>query len=158
MRGDIVVVDSLDVQGVVEVFNPKRVFHASPDKSPWNFELDQASILITEALIVDNNDSMIMAADTASKYFPETDAIDQQLELLRRQYLQLWEPIKLSIPSMDIVRLPGVQASIFESIFKEDNLKFAPPDRYKLRVLKILIDRIERAIVDPEEDVGFPCP
>lgn len=100
----------------------------------------------------------MMAAITASNNFLKNDAIYQQLELLRRQYLQLWEPDKLTIPSMDIIRLPGVQASIFESMFEENNLRFAPPDRYKVRVLKRLVGMIERAIVDPEEDVGFPCP
>lgn len=113
---------------------------------------------ILEALVLDNIKSLIMAATTASNNFLKNDAIDQQLELLRRQYFQLWEPDKLTVPSMDIIKLPGVQASIFESMFKEKNLKFAPPDRYKLRVLKKLVDMIERAIVDPEEDVGFPCP
>ena len=86
------------------------------------------------------------------------DATTQQLELLRRQYFQLWEPDKLTIPSMGIMRLSEVQASIFESMFREDNLKYTPPDRYKTRVLKKLVDLIERAVVDPEEDVGFPCP
>ncbi|MCJ1299468.1 hypothetical protein MMC08_002260 [Hypocenomyce scalaris] len=80
------------------------------------------------------------------------DATTQQLELLRRQYFQLWEPDKLTIPSMGIMRLSEVQASIFESMFREDNLKYTPPDRYKTRVLKKLVDLIERAVVDPEED------
>lgn len=99
-----------------------------------------------------------MATTTASNGILKNDAIDQQLELLRRQYFQLWEPDKLTVPSMDIMRLPQVQASIFESLFEEKSTKFAPPDRYKFRVLKKLVDLIERAIVDPEEDVGFPCP
>ena len=111
----------------------------------------------SEALLLDNID-LIMAVTTTSNGLLKNDVINQQLELLRRQYLQLWEPDKLNLPSMDIIRLPEIQASIFESIFREDNLKYTPPDRYKIRVLKKLVDMIERAIVDPEEDVGFPCP
>ena len=100
-------------------------------------------------------DKLIMAA--AGHNFLNDDATTQQLELLRRQYFQLWEPDKLAIPSMGIMRLPEVQASIFESMFREDNLRYTPPDRYKTRVLKKLVNLIERAVVDPEEDVGFPC-
>lgn len=79
-----------------------------------------------------------------------------QVELLRRQYLQLIDPNELAIPSIEFLRLPGLQARIYDSMFNEANIPFSPPDRYKYRVLKKLVAAIEQAIVDPEEDVGFP--
>lgn len=79
-----------------------------------------------------------------------------QVELLRRQYLQLIDPNELAIPSIESLRLPGLQARIYDSMFNEANLPFPPPDRHKYRVLKKLVAAIEQAIVDPEEDVGFP--
>ena len=99
-----------------------------------------------------------MAATTTNYGVLNSDTIYQGLELLRRQYFQLWDLEQLTLPSMDIIRLPEVQAFIFESMFKGDNLKYTPPDRYKIRVLKRLVNLIDNAIVDPEEDVGFPCP
>ncbi len=79
-----------------------------------------------------------------------------EIELLRRQYLQLIDPHELAIPSIEALRLPGVQARIHASMFNQAGLRFPPPDRYKYRVLKKLVAAIEQAIVDPEEDVGFP--
>lgn len=113
--------------------------------------------MIIYALLVDNIDSR-MATTTTSNRFLSNDSTNQQLELLRRQYFQLWDPHKLTLPSRDIMRLPEVQASIFESMFGEENLNYTPPDRYKIRVLKRMIYLIEKAIVDPEEDVCFPYP
>lgn len=79
-----------------------------------------------------------------------------QLELLRRQYLQLLNPEQLCLPAADLIRLPFVQAQIYETMFRDIRLSFSPPDRYKLRVLKMLVQRMEDAIADPEEDVGSP--
>lgn len=83
-----------------------------------------------------------------------------QLELLKRQYLQLLDPELLSLPPADVIRLPHVQAQIHETMFRDGCLPYPPPDRYRLRVLKVLVQRMEAAIADPEEDVGsltLPC-
>ena len=76
-----------------------------------------------------------------------------QVELLRRQYLQLQDPSQLSIPARNVIKKPKVQAQIFDTMFREGNLAYEPPDRYKLRVLKKLLEAIEAAVEDPEEDV-----
>lgn len=76
------------------------------------------------------------------------------VELLRRQYLQLLTPDKLTISSKKIL-CPKTQLNIYESIFKESNIKYAPPERYRFRVLKRIVYALEKAIEDPEEDVGF---
>ena len=79
-----------------------------------------------------------------------------QVELLRRQFLQLVDPNELAIPGSETLRSPDLQARIYNSMFNEANHRVSPPDRYKFRVLKKLVAAMERAIVDPEEDVGFP--
>ncbi|MCJ1236722.1 hypothetical protein MMC14_004704 [Varicellaria rhodocarpa] len=78
--------------------------------------------------------------------------MEPAVDLLRREYIQLLEPDKVTIPAPNLIRVPHVQRQIFQSIFQEGSLAFPPPDRYKLRVLKKLIESMERAIKDPEED------
>ncbi|MCJ1246949.1 hypothetical protein MMC30_004160 [Trapelia coarctata] len=50
------------------------------------------------------------------------------------------------------MRLPHVQAKVYETMFRDGCLPFSPPDPYKLRVLKRLVQQMEDAIADPEED------
>ena len=78
------------------------------------------------------------------------------IDLLRRQYLQLVDLKHLSIPDLDIIKKSDVQAEIYHTMFQEDSLPFPPPAKYQLRVLKLLMQVIERAVTDPEEDVCFP--
>jgi hypothetical protein len=79
-----------------------------------------------------------------------------RVELLRRQYLQMLEPEKLTLPSLEELRLPRTQADIFNVMFNRDNLPFMPPIRYQFRVLKKIIGALEKSIIDPDEDVCFP--
>lgn len=82
----------------------------------------------------------------------------RQIDVLKRQYLQLIEPDQLSLPVMKALRFPEVQAHIFHSMFDLNQLPFPPSDRYRFRVLKKIINALEQSIVEPEEDVGFPLP
>lgn len=79
-----------------------------------------------------------------------------QLRILQRQYLQLVDPSQLRWPDAQVLKSSGVQSWIFLHIFDESSVKSPPPERYRLRVLKLLISKLERSIVDPEEDVRFP--
>lgn len=79
-----------------------------------------------------------------------------QLRILQRQYLQLVDPSRLRWPDVQVLKTPEVQSWIFLHMFDESSVKSPPPERYQLRVLKLLISKLERAIVDPEEDVRFP--
>lgn len=79
----------------------------------------------------------------------------RQIDILKRQYLQLIEPDQLSLPVMNALRFPEVQALIFHSMFNLKELPFPPPDRYRFRVLKKIVYALEQSIVDPEKDVGF---
>jgi protein-lysine N-methyltransferase EEF2KMT len=87
-----------------------------------------------------------------------TPSFWQQVQLLRRQYLQMVEPDKLTLPSMEVLRLPQTQAYIFDAFFNSDKVFFLPPDRYQFRVLKKLLYALEQSIFDPGEDVGVPVP
>lgn len=80
----------------------------------------------------------------------------EPVELLRRQYFQLIDIEQLTLPSKDLLRLPETQARIYNCLFNESNIVYPPPDRYRIRVLKRLVNALEEAIVDPEEDVSFP--
>jgi hypothetical protein len=76
-----------------------------------------------------------------------------QLQVLQRQYLQLVEPHQLRWPEKAILKQPDVQAWIYHGMFNMEKIESPPPDRYQLRVLKLLIAKLEGAIEDPEEDV-----
>ena len=80
--------------------------------------------------------------------------MDQQLLLLRRQYLQLVEPNFLAWPPKQLLRDAGAQAWLYRKLFDSGKHDRLPPARYQLRVLKPLLAKIEQAIEDPEEDVG----
>ena len=77
------------------------------------------------------------------------------VELLRRQYLQCLDPNSLTLPKPELLRLPETQSRIYSSMFDEKRLQFAPPERYRFRVLKRVVGALEEAIEDPDEDVGY---
>ncbi|KAI3317543.1 S-adenosyl-L-methionine-dependent methyltransferase [Xylariaceae sp. AK1471] len=78
--------------------------------------------------------------------------VDSQLKLLRRQYLQLFEPDFLAWPHPQLLRRYDAQAWLFKHLFDESRNPRLPPERYQLRVLRPLIARIEKSIQDPDED------
>lgn len=76
-----------------------------------------------------------------------------QLLLFRRQCLQLLDLQHLTWPSPDILRKYTVQDWIYYQLFTDNDSHFLPPTRYRLRLLKPLLAKIEESIIDPEEDV-----
>jgi hypothetical protein len=82
----------------------------------------------------------------------------QNLTTLRRQYLQLVEPSQLRWLEGSTLKQPQTQSWIYENFFDTNKIAHLPPQRYQLRVLKILIAKIEESIEDPEEDVCKPSP
>ncbi|KAI1295121.1 putative methyltransferase-domain-containing protein [Xylaria venustula] len=78
--------------------------------------------------------------------------VDPQLQLLRRQYFQLFEPDFLAWPPPQLLRRSDAQAWLFKHLFDESRNPRLPPERYQLRVLRPLVARIEKSIQDPEED------
>ena len=81
----------------------------------------------------------------------------RDVELLKRQYLQLLEPDQLTLPPAVLLRRPEVQADMYETMFRKGCLPYPPPDRYRLRVLKTIVKRLEESVVEPDEDVRSPC-
>lgn len=100
-------------------------------------------------------DSGLMPVNLSRMNILPTAQESDRIELLRRQYLQLLEPGLLAFPGPEMLRRPDVQRQLYEKMFHSENPMFVPDSRYQLRVLKELITRIEDAISDPEEDVGF---
>jgi hypothetical protein len=80
--------------------------------------------------------------------------MDSGLRVFRRQYLQCLEPDFLAWPDPLLLKESDVQRWLYEQLFDTARISRLPPERYQFRVLKPLIARIERAIRDPEEDVG----
>lgn len=83
--------------------------------------------------------------------------MDPEILLLRRQYLQLFEPDFLAWPPKQLLRDPDIQEWIYHNLFDSNQNTYLPPERYQYRVLKRLLAKIEQAIEDPEEDVGRFC-
>ncbi|KAI4653007.1 uncharacterized protein J4E78_007836 [Alternaria triticimaculans] len=75
-----------------------------------------------------------------------------QLLILQRQYFQLVEPHQLRWPDDAILKAPNVQVWLFHNLFDAANITSLPPGRYRLRILKQLVAKLERSITDPEED------
>lgn len=71
-----------------------------------------------------------------------------------RQYMQ--QINELSYPPGSLLINPDVQDCLYKYFFDASQAKFLPPPRYQGRVLRRIIEEIEKSIVDPEEDVGAP--
>ncbi|RPB17620.1 S-adenosyl-L-methionine-dependent methyltransferase [Morchella conica CCBAS932] len=87
--------------------------------------------------------------------------MDPQVQLLRRQYLQLVEPSNLSFPTdPSTLRSPHFQASLYESLFAPNQPNnTSPPERYTARVLKKLITKLSEppiALGGEEQDQEQP--
>ena len=75
-----------------------------------------------------------------------------QAQRFCRQYLQV-EP-DLDFPDADCLCLDHVQEFICRRAFIGDAADFGPPERYRLRVLKELVSRIESSIEDWDKYVS----
>lgn len=84
--------------------------------------------------------------------------IDQRLVVLRRQYLQLFEPDFLAWPPLKLLKNADVQAWLYKNLFDAGRLPHLPPPPYQIRVLELLMAKIEKAIEDPKQDVNRPWP
>ena len=79
--------------------------------------------------------------------------MDEKLELVRRQYFQLLPLHQITFPSNEQLKDAQFQAQLYHGLFALDLDESAPPVRYKVRVLKEVVRRIESSISDPDEDV-----
>ncbi|KAI0843259.1 putative methyltransferase-domain-containing protein [Hypoxylon sp. FL0890] len=71
--------------------------------------------------------------------------VDPQLLLLRRQYMQLFEPDFLAWPPPKFLKGIDVQKWLYRYMFDPSRNPRLPPEGYQMRVLKRLIDKIETA-------------
>lgn len=77
---------------------------------------------------------------------------DEQVQRYCSQYLQL-EPSPV-LPAPEILREASVQEAIFDNVFAEHAVRYGPPVRYQLRMLKQLVAQIEASIEDWDEHVS----
>jgi protein-lysine N-methyltransferase EEF2KMT len=78
----------------------------------------------------------------------------QSLEIFKRQYFQYVPVQELRWPSLRDLRSIEAQRWLFENLFDSNgSSKFFPPERYQIRVLKKLVERVEETLDDPDEDV-----
>lgn len=75
------------------------------------------------------------------------------LSRFRAQCLQLLDLDGLSWPSSSILRKATAQEWLFKNLFDRMQLQYLPNDRYQTRILKRLLELINGAIEDPDEDV-----
>lgn len=72
--------------------------------------------------------------------------------VFRRQYLQLFEPDFLLWPSRQLLRDVAIQAWLYTNLFDAQKNTVLPPERYQVRVLKLLVAKIEQAVTDAQKD------
>ncbi|KAI1408194.1 putative methyltransferase-domain-containing protein [Hypoxylon sp. FL1857] len=80
--------------------------------------------------------------------------VDPQLLLLRRQYMQLFEPDFLAWPPSKFLKAIDVQKWLYKHMFDPSQNARLPPDAYQMRVLKQLVTRIERATESPADELS----
>jgi hypothetical protein len=78
-----------------------------------------------------------------------------QIELMRRSYLQLVDPRQVPMPAGTVLKTPEIQAQVYRTMFRSEAVPFPPPPRYRLCVLKRIVELVELAVseADPDEDV-----
>jgi len=74
-----------------------------------------------------------------------------QLNLFRRQYLQL--QTNVTVPDHQCLRQDAFQQALLQDVFSDDATEYQPPQRYQLRILKELMQRIEASITNWEDEV-----
>jgi hypothetical protein len=80
-------------------------------------------------------------------------SLDPDLEVFRRQYLQLLPASRLRYPPSSVLKGIHAQKQLFSDLFDDNAAQPMAPPAYRLQVLKALLRRIEAAFVDADQDV-----
>jgi hypothetical protein len=59
------------------------------------------------------------------------------------------------LPAPHLLREAPIQEAIFNSLFAEDAVRYGPPLRYQLKILKSLVAQIEASIEDWDAHVSI---
>ncbi|KAI1382836.1 putative methyltransferase-domain-containing protein [Hypoxylon trugodes] len=78
--------------------------------------------------------------------------VDPQLLLLRRQYLQLFEPDFLAWPSPKLLKNVDAQKWLHRHLFDTNRNPHLPPESYQLRVLKQLTSKMGKGKANLDSD------
>lgn len=84
-----------------------------------------------------------------------TLVMSDAIRILVAQYFQLVDPPHLALPSGNVLIQAAVQEALYELMFDEA-ITPLPPATYRLRVLKLILARIEESFTDPDKDVCHP--
>jgi hypothetical protein len=96
-----------------------------------------------------------MLASTPTNYLsPMAFTHNPMLERFKRQYLQVVSLNGLFWPAKNDLRNIQTQTWLYNNLFNAETTTYLPPERYQLRVVKQLLQLIEKSIEDPDEDVG----
>ncbi|KAI1204552.1 putative methyltransferase-domain-containing protein [Annulohypoxylon truncatum] len=76
--------------------------------------------------------------------------IDPRLLILRRQYMQLFEPDFLAWPPSSLLKSADVQKWLYKRLFDPSLNPKLPPEGYQMRVLKLLLSKIKKATDEHE--------
>ncbi|KAI2601817.1 putative methyltransferase-domain-containing protein [Hypoxylon sp. NC1633] len=78
--------------------------------------------------------------------------VDPLLLLLRRQYMQVFEPDFLAWPPLKVLKNVDVQRWLYRHLFDTSRSCRLPPETYQMCVLKRLVAKIRKVIEDSEHD------
>ena len=81
------------------------------------------------------------------------DEWDTPLIEFKRQYGQLCAPEELPYPSVATLANPEYQATFYKEVLRDEAHSRLPPSRYRLRVLKKIVDDLQASFKDSETDV-----
>lgn len=82
-----------------------------------------------------------------------TSSWEAQVARFSNQYVQVESD--LDFPEPSVLKFAHVQDALYQTLFADGALKFGPPSRYQLRVLKELVKRVEASIDDWDEYVSL---
>lgn len=77
---------------------------------------------------------------------------ERQVSRFCHQYLQLEH--SLDLPESSLLKTSEVQDALYARLFADGAVRFSPPQRYQLRILKDLMARVEASIDDWDEFVS----
>jgi hypothetical protein len=75
------------------------------------------------------------------------------LQVFKRQFLQLVPLKEISWPGETQLKSLKSQDWLYSNLFDSDAVTYLPSVRYRLQILKELVERIQSQVRDPEQDV-----
>lgn len=81
--------------------------------------------------------------------------MEESLELFRRQYFEMLPLEQMTFPSDDVLKQAHFQVGLYQRLSNPGPSSNRLSDRYKLRILRAILFRLESLMSEPDEDVCF---